>query len=335
MTDPVPEAPTSSPVITRYAGNPLLKDGDVPYARGLVYNGGVIKYEGRYVMLVRVDHADVAAQKLEGVTTVALAFSADGVAWQVQPEPAFAWRDDEIVAPSDPRLMLVEGRPYVSVAVETKHGMQTFVLTTEDFRRYDPVFQTIPDDRDIVIFPEKFGGNYLRLERPFPTFGHGHRPVFDIWASESPDMTYWGRPGVLLDVDHVPYANSRIGAGTPPLKTDRGWLLLFHAVDDDPGRGKNGWEETWTKRYTSGVLLLASDDPRRVIGLSPAPLLAPEAPYETRNSYRNNVVFPCGWVWEDTGEVKIYYGAGDTVQCLASAHMDDLLNLCRPLEAVT
>ena len=131
-------------------------------------------------------------------------------------------------------------------------------------------------------------------------------------------------------MEHVPYANLRIGPGTPPLKTDRGWLMLFHAVDDDPARGKNGWEEAWTERYSCGVLLLDREDPRRIIGLSPEPLLAPEAPYET-HGYRDNLVFPCGWVLEDSGEVKIYYGAADTVQCLATARLEDLLSVCRPV----
>ena len=321
----------TSPLITRHSRNPILKNGDVPYTGGLVYNGSVIKYAGQYVMLVRVDHADLGQEKMENVTTVALATSDDGISWEVQPKPCMDWRSEEVVAPTDVRLMLVEGRPYATVAVNTRHGMETWCVTTEDFQTFDPVFKMVPDNRDVVLFPEKVGGKYLRLERPFPTFGHSRRPVFDIWISESPDLTYWGNPQVLLDVEHVPYANGRIGPGTPPLKTDRGWLLLFHAVDDDPARGKNGWEEMWTERYTMGVLLLDLEDPRKIVGLSPSPLLVPEMSYEVSGGYRNNIVFPCGWVLEDSGAVNIYYGAADTVQCLATAHLDALLGLCQPV----
>ena len=70
------------------------------------------------------------------------------------------------------------------------------------------------------------------------------------------------------------------------------------------------------------------------MGLSPDPLLVPQASYEVSGGYRNNVVFPCGWILEDTGEVKIYYGAADTVQVLATAHLDDLIGLCRPLAEI-
>lgn len=317
----------SSAVITRYSGNPILTNDDIPYAEGLIYNAGVIRYEGRYVMLARVDHADLAAQKMKDKTDIALAFSDDGVSWQVRAQPCIAWKQENIIAASDPRLMLVDRRCYVTLAVQTSNGMETRCLQTEDFEHFDLVFNTTPDNRDIVLFPERIADHYLRIERPFSTFAHGGS-VFDMWISDSPDLGYWGNPKVLLDVENVPYANDRVGAGTPPIRTDRGWLLLFHAVDDDPKRGKNGWEESWTKRYTAGVLLLDLEDPRKIIGMSHEPLLVPEAPYETTGGYRNDIVFPCGWVREDSGEVKIYYGAADTVQCLATAHIDDLVNLC-------
>ena len=64
------------------------------------------------------------------------------------------------------------------------------------------------------------------------------------------------------------------------------------------------------------------------IGLSEEPLIAPEATYEIKDGFRNNVIFPCGVIMEKSGEVKIYYGAADTVICLATADIDDLLNLC-------
>ena len=170
----------TSPLIRRYPGNPALKDGDVPYAAGLVYNGSVIKYAGRYVMLVRVDYADVAKEEMKNITNVALAHSDDGLSWSVEPKPCLDWRSEEVVAVSDPRLMLVVGRPYATVSVQTRHGMETWCVTTDDFHRFDPVFKMVPDNRDVVMFPEKVGGKYLRLERPFPTFGHGRRPIFDI-----------------------------------------------------------------------------------------------------------------------------------------------------------
>jgi beta-1,4-mannooligosaccharide/beta-1,4-mannosyl-N-acetylglucosamine phosphorylase len=75
-------------------------------------------------------------------------------------------------------------------------------------------------------------------------------------------------------------------------------------------------------------MLLDLDDPSRVVGMSKEPLIAPEAEYETKGGYRNDVIFPGGMILEPDGEVKIYYGCADSVECLVTAHVDDLVRLC-------
>jgi beta-1,4-mannooligosaccharide/beta-1,4-mannosyl-N-acetylglucosamine phosphorylase len=133
----------------------------------------------------------------------------------------------------------------------------------------------------------------------------------------------------VLGVEDVPFATNKIGPGAPPVWTPRGWLTTFHAVDrDDAHKVKNGWEASWTKRYYAGIMLLDLEDPSRVVGMSKAPLIAPTAAYERSGGFRNDVIFPGGMILEDSGEVKIYYGAADTVECLATAHVDDLIGLC-------
>lgn len=112
-----------------------------------------------------------------------------------------------------------------------------------------------------------------------------------------------------------------------PIKTEYGWLTTFHSVDIDQSRGKNGWENSWKKRYMAGIMLLDLNDSTKVIGMCKEPLLQPEARYE-REGFRNDVIFPGGMILEDNGEVKIYYGAADTVECLAMIHLNDLLKLC-------
>ncbi|NLF39672.1 glycosidase, partial [bacterium] len=72
------------------------------------------------------------------------------------------------------------------------------------------------------------------------------------------------------------------------------------------------------------------EQPWNIVGMCPEPLMAPETPYE-REGYRGSVLFPGGMILEPDGEVKIYYGAADTVECLATAHVDDLLALCTPV----
>jgi beta-1,4-mannooligosaccharide/beta-1,4-mannosyl-N-acetylglucosamine phosphorylase len=317
----------SSSVISRHPANPVLTAREVPYPAMLVFNPGVTKYEGRYVMVFRNDYGSAEEQRLDG-TNLGLAYSDDGVRWEVEPEPCFELQDDEIVRAYDPRLIVLEGCCYMCFAVDTRHGVRAGIAVTDDFYHYEILSLSVPDNRNVVLFSEKIGGQYVRLERPFPVYSRGGVERFDIWLSDSPDLAYWGNSHLLLAVEQIPFANTKLGPAAPPVKTPRGWLTTFHAVDTDPSRGKNGWEASWKKRYTTGVMLLDLEDPRKVLGVCREPLLVPEASYEVAGGFRNNAVFPCGIVLEESGEVKLYYGAADTVICLVTADVDDLIRLC-------
>ena len=320
----------SSTVIHRHPANPVLSRKDIPYPATLIFNAGVAKYQGRYVMVFRNDYGRWGDPTFDG-TNLGLAHSRDGIRWEVQPQPCWQWKDQEVGRVYDPRLIVIEGRCYVCFALDTKHGCRAGIAATDDFSKFEVLDVTVPDNRNMVLFPEKLAGQYVRLERPFPVYGRGGRDRFDIWCSESPDLRYWGNAKLVLGVEDVPYANDKIGPGAPPVKTPRGWLTTFHSVDRDNARGRNGWEQRWQKRYCTGIMLLDLDDPARVIGLGREPLLAPETPYETEDGFRTHVIFPGGMILEDTGEVKIYYGAADTVECLATAHVDDLIEFCTPV----
>ena len=281
-------------------------------------------------MVFRNDYGDFHnTLRFEG-TNLGLAFSDDGVRWKVQPKPCLELKNDEIRRAYDPRLTVMDGRCYLCFAVDTRHGIRGGVAVTDDFERFEILSLSAPDNRNMVLFPERIGGRYARLERPFPVYSRG-RDRFDTWFSDSPDLRYWGNERLVMAVEDVPFANDKIGPGAPPVRTPKGWLTVFHAVDLDPARGKNGWEPRWQKRYTAGVALLDLDAPWRVIGMSREPLLAPETPYE-REGFRNDVIFPGGMILEDSGEVKIYYGAADTVEALATADLGDLLALCEPTD---
>ena len=325
-------------VIQRHSLNPVLSAKDVPYDASLVFNAGVAKWQGRYVMLFRNDYGQTeqswreihaTGQWPHLSTNIGIATSADGVHWEVGPQPVFQMRDDEILRVYDPRLTIVEGRPVLCFAMDTKHGLRGGVATTNDFEKFDILSLSVPDDRNMAMFPERIGGRYVRLERPMPVYSRGTgKEAFDIWLSESPDLRFWGESRLVLGAERVPFANSKIGPAAPPVKTPRGWLATFHAVRRSES-DLYSWEGGWRKEYLAGLMLLDLEDPSKVIGMSREPLMAPETDYETRG-FRGSVIFPGGMILEDDGEVKIYYGAADTVECLATAHVDDLLALCGP-----
>lgn len=321
---------TSSPIIVRHPKNPILTSEQVPYNPALVFNAGVTKFQGQYVMVFRNDYGNAKLQALHSgnTTNLGLAFSQDGVHWEVRPEPCFNLGNEEIIRTYDPRLTVIDGRCYMCFAVDTLHGIRGGFAVTDDFENFEVISMSAPDNRNMVLFPEKIGGRYVRLERPFTVYSRGGSERFDIWISDSSDLKYWGNSELLLAVEQVPFANAKLGPAAPPIKTSKGWLTTFHAVDIDPSRGKNGWEPTWKKRYTAGIMLLDLDNPQRIVGLYKEPLITPDVSYEKDGGFRNHVIFPGGMILEDTGEVKIYYGAGDTYECLASAHVDDLISLC-------
>ena len=318
---------TSSPLAQRHPRNPVLSKDDVPYRATLVFNAGVTKWRGRYVMVFRNDYGEWGVPRFEG-TNLGLAFSDDGVSWEVEPKPCFELKSEEIRRAYDPRLTVIEDRVYVCFAVDTRHGVRGGIAVTDDLEHFEVLSLSVPDNRNMVLFPERIGGKYVRLERPFPVYSRGGGELFDVWLSDSADLRYWGSSELVLGTEDVPWCNAKIGPAAPPVMTPKGWLTTFHAVDKDDSRGKNGWEPTWKKRYTAGIMLLDLDDPRKVVGMCREPILAPEAPYEVSGGFRNNVIFPGGMILEDDGEVKIYYGAADTVVCLATGHVDDLVNAC-------
>ena len=318
----------SSPIIHRYEHNPIVSAADVPYPADLIFNAGVCKFRGQYVMVFRNDY-NFQPDFRRSETNMGLATSADGIHWQVAPQPIFSMADEDVTRAYDPRLVVMDdGTLYLCFAVDTRHGVRAGIARTDDFEHFEIISLSLPENRNIVLFPQKINGNYVRLDRPFPIYSRGGQERFDIWISESPDLVYWGKSRLLLAVEDVPFANTKLGPAAPPIRTEAGWLALFHAVDTDPARGKNGWEEKWQKRYTVGAMLLDLQEPWKIRGYTRQPLMVPEAPYEIDGGFRNNVIFPCGTVLEDTGEVKIYYGAADTVTCLATTQLDDLIEAC-------
>ena len=322
----------------KHPANPILSAKDIPYEAELIFNAGVAKWQGRYVMLFRNDYGqnEESWRKLQAAgesprlsTNIGVALSADGVHWEVGPKPVFQMRDEEVQRVYDPRLTVVEGRPVLCFAMDTAHGLRGGVAVTDDFERFDIQSLSAPDNRNMALFPEKVGGRYVRLERPMPVYSrYGRTEAFDIWLSESPDLRFWGETRLVLGGESVPFAGAKIGPAAPPVKTPRGWLATFHSVRFASGE-LSSWEGGWRKEYCAGLMLLDLEDPSKVVGISREPLLAAEEPYETEG-FRGSVIFPGGMILEDSGEVKIYYGAADTVECLATAHVDDLVALCAP-----
>jgi beta-1,4-mannooligosaccharide/beta-1,4-mannosyl-N-acetylglucosamine phosphorylase len=228
-------------------------------------------------------------------------------------------------------MTVCEGRVYVTFTENSRDGIRGCIAVTDDFEKYEILSMSAPDNRNMIIFPEKVEGKFVRLERPFRAYGMRGDDKYDTWFSDSPDCRYWGNTHLVLRANDLPFCNWKNGPSGQPIKTDKGWLTVFHATHYDPDTEYPTWRsENWHKLYCAGIMMLDLEEPWKIVGISQDPLMVPEEPYET-DGFRSYTLFPSATLLEDDGTVRIYYGACDTVLALATAKLDDLIDLCKPV----
>ena len=152
----------------------------------------------------------------------------------------------------------------------------------------------------------------MRLDRP-----HSEISPWSIWISYSPDLVHWGDSKVVMKPEKYHWDEMKIGPGAPPIRTDRGWLNIYHGVFPT----MDGCV------YRLGVALHDLDDPAQILGVCDRWILQPEDPWELVG-YVHNVVFTCGAVPEDDGTLKLYWGGADKVMCAGTASIEELADLC-------
>ena len=219
----------------------------------------------------------------------------------------------------DPRVCFIEDRYYITWC-NGYHGPTIGVAYTFDFKKFVQLENAyVPCNRNGVMFPEKINGMYAMLNRPSD---NGHTPFGDIFVSFSKDMEFWGRHRYVMSPitgDESAWQCTKVGPGPIPIKTDEGWLLIYHGVITTC----NGFV------YRMGAALLDLEQPWKVLARSREYLLAPHEYYECVGDVPN-VVFPCAALTDaDTGRIAIYYGCADTVTGLAFTTVDEILDYIR------
>lgn len=143
----------------------------------------------------------------------------------------------------------------------------------------------------------------------------GHTPFGDIFLSESPDMTYWGKHRHVMGKSSEWWKSLKIGGGAAPIETTEGWLLFYHGVSGTC----NGYV------YSIGGAILDIDNPSIVKYRCQNFLLTPEDWYEERG-FVFNVTFPCATIHDaESGKIAIYYGAADTYVGLAFTTVNQIV----------
>ena len=297
----------------RYPGNPILSPSDWSYPANAVFNPGATEIKGETLLLVRVED-------MRGFSHLTVARSSDGRGdWRVAPQPTLLPDEkiqEEPYGLEDPRIVYLseEGRYAITYVSFSKGGPLISLAMTEEFQTFHRMGALLPpEDKDACLFPRRFGGRYALIHRPIIR-GEAH-----IWMCFSPDLKHWGDHRVVILRRPRWWDCHKVGLGTQPIETKDGWLIIYHGIR----AAASG------SLYRVGLALLDLDEPWKLMCRSEEWVLSPSAPYEQVGDVPG-VVFPTGaLVDKNSNELRIYYGAADTVVALATANLTDVLTFCK------
>jgi predicted GH43/DUF377 family glycosyl hydrolase len=301
-------------LFVRHPANPILTADDWPYPVNTVFNPGAATLNGETILLARVE-------ALSGVSHLTVARSPTGFdQWDVSPEPllaATAGVETELWGFEDPRLVWLDELACFAITCTAygPAGAAVYLATTTDFRtveRHGIVKRA--EDKNAALLPERVDGEWILFHRPINAFGGSRGEIF---LSRSPDLHGWSTGEQVMQPRRGAWWDSlRIGIGPPLVKTDRGWLLIYHGAK----------QTVAGDIYRLGLALLDLEEPTRILARSADAVFGPAAPYERQGDVPN-VVFPCGLVHDRASdEIHVYYGAADSSVCLATARLHDLLD---------
>lgn len=263
-----------------------------------------------------LDLSDVRLVTYAGVTYLStishlrLLESEDGIHFKEPATPLLLKGEGpaETFGIEDCRVSLVEGRFYLTYSAASANGVGVGMRSTSDWKTFTHHGLILPShNKDCALFEEKIGGQYYCLHRPSGVELGGNY----IWLASSPDLQHWGHHRCIVRTRPGKWDSQRIGAGCSPIKTDKGWLQIYHGANDK-------------SRYCLGALLLDLQDPSIVLARSEEPLMEPEETYETTGFF-GQVIFTNGHI-VDGDTIRLYYGAADEVICGVTLSIDAILN---------
>ena len=314
-------------MLKRYDGNPILKPiPENPWESYMVYNCAAVEIQGKVYIIYRGQAEKNSVSKF-GLAITTDGFNIDERLDQpiYQNVPDQPWEE---LGYEDPRATVIGDRLYLCY---TSYGFmpdlyerkqkETDPLEPAEYRQvqigmtsisisdflarkwnweqnYLPLFRV--DDKNCCLFPEKINGKYMMCHRIPP----------NVWTACSDDTREWHDLNIIMQSRHD-WEYYKMGTGAPPIKTDDGWLFIYHAVDN-------------RFVYRLGLALLDLKDPRKVLLRGKVPFMEPETDYEKYGAVPN-IVFTCGAVLRgDT--VFLYYGGADTVVGVATITVPECMD---------
>lgn len=300
-------------LFTRCPLNPIITTHNLHYPANSIFNAGAAMIDGWTYLMARVED-------MRGISHLTVLKSKDGISnWITEETPTFLpdpeHCPEETWGLEDPRITWLEDLNAFGVVYTaySRRGPQVSLALTKDFKTFERKGVILPpEDKNASLFPVKFNDNWAVLHRPVAVGQDSN-----IWLSFSTDLKRWGDHAMILECRRGAWWDShRIGACPPPMRTPKGWLILYHGVRNTVSGAI----------YRLGIALLDIDDPTKVLRRSDEWIFGPAEPYELIGDV-HNVVFPCGWILdEETGRIRLYYGAADTSIALATGDLAEILD---------
>ena len=286
------------------------------------FNPGAIYLDGKIHIIYR-------AMSWDNTSVLGYATSKDGIHIDYRCEkPIYVPREpfEQKLEPGansgceDPRLTLIEDKIYMCYTAFDGRNPPRVALTwikVDDFLEEKwnwakPVLISAPgiDDKDAFIFPEKIEGKYFIV----------HRSGEDIDSALVSNLNFDGKTWIEEYRWVRPrkgwWDSKKIGAACPPIKTEKGWIMLYHGISDD-------------NIYRVGAILLDLKNPLKIVARTPEPIFEPQMQYE-KEGHVPNVVFPCGAV-KIKDRIFMYYGGADKVIGVATIQINKLLKAFEPV----
>lgn len=311
------------PKLERFRDNPIIKPAlELEWQAMGTYNPAAIYEDGKVHILYR-------GQAFNGTSFVGYASSKDGLHIDENLDEAIYYPREPFELKThesgnsgceDPRITRIGDKFFMLYTAYDGTNPPRVAMTTiavDDFlqkkwnwEKPRLISHAGTDDKDACLIKGKVGDTYLAF----------HRLGYDIWIDVRKDYYFSETNCLGGKVVARPRAdkwdNVKLGISSPPIETEKGWLLLYHGVSN-PGN-----------IYKVGAMILDYEDPYHILARSDEPILDPETEYE-RIGLIPNVVFPCGAVVID-GKLYVYYGGADTVVGVATMDMQKLLDYLIP-----
>lgn len=320
----------------KHEGNPIITPIKENYWEyDSTFNPAALFMEGRVHLFYR-------ALSQDGISRIGYASSPDGLNFDERlPHPAYSptssFKNNTAIhkrawnfpsgggwgGSEDPRAVLIDDVVYVSFSAFD--GWDFVRLAVISISKNDllakkftawkgPTFISPPGQihKNWVLFPEKINGKFAILHSITPNVEIDYRGSIEGIGITEPFVKSWNGPRDRCDNTRIGFWDNKLrGSGPPPIKTNLGWLLLYHAIDmREPSK------------YKLGAMILDLNDPTKILFRTRRPILVPNESYE--NNGKPGVVYACGAiVKEDT--LHVYYGGGDKVVCVAKASMSEFL----------